>query len=1062
MRLLRGLKANVSQITEPSLPSSSFGNGESKGTHELNTRSPVYSAETCKYTDLQVDLVKTQVKGKRSKKRKETHVKSVSEDEHKRGRPEDHTQRDDGPDCRQSCEGNHNKEIPLRSYDIYENNKCLEKMDYSGNNTPHLTSAKDGLPLDSSISSEHHEKEKRLSVHEASDFISSEDLKFIKSDINLLKNQEHLDVSMSNHTTGLTSSKTVDDKGDPPVYKDSQLLAHLDLYAPDTMDPFVDSEIPKESTFTINEKLNSAQKSTCTVKDKINSPGISVSEKCVTESQLKDEMVIADNSEKSDSDPAGQEIDSSMMALLLPQAFPLLKTFTRKKKHKKMNLQEERKGTDHGHKDQPPAKSLEQMQGKKPGVDVNVPDKVYTENFISEKQNENALFSSTCMSSAIPGSEDLTTVAPDSFENDQCEAKECSQAGQVHRAVKTDQSILGTGATLDAKTTSAVGFKHPVYRRKRGATEVVGSGNVSSKLIVDHVAQKGISGLKGGDSDANVSFMPICIDSRGDLVTEPCFTSNVSAIDSQIDKTRPDKQIHRHQTDRNLTGSNSTSSVIATVPPPQDDALTPEYKATSDVYGASLNCEEPSQASDYSELFEILDNVETKMVHNGEGVKDSLRSNMLTTMAPNDELENIFELVGCYMHPMPISMVMLRTKGNEVYICVLCGYLMEKDRKLLIYKASIKGENRGCPSFIGHTAIISPISNNASGRQILLDSSSLQFTPDGKCLVLLNHIKASYCREGSVDCQCSVCTSDSLEKNAVKVVQVKLGYVQVVCKLKTTMDVCCILVCEPSYLVASEEGGRMNLWTMNSQWSAPIDKCYLPTSDSKSNSIVGLKRIPNFPDLIVGHSAFGDFYLWDLRRRIIVSKFSAPGSSYLPFLPINLYRFPGQASSTTGACTKKQVADIIEETQRWSLDTENHASFPVKEDNLSLLLLMPSVLNLDLRNGHPYKDSGVSPVGCWSLTLLAKSKLVSENALDPSATIAGASAGYGIIGTSDGSLYIWELATGTKFRCLSHWKGATMSCLTADDSDSGAFAVAVDGNQLQVYAPGTSANRKHA
>ncbi|GKC62678.1 hypothetical protein Tco_1095276, partial [Tanacetum coccineum] len=38
---------------------------------------------------------------------------------------------------------------------------------------------------------------------------------------------------------------------------------------------------------------------------------------------------------------------------------------------------------------------------------------------------------------------------------------------------------------------------------------------------------------------------------------------------------------------------------------------------------------------------------------------------------------------------------------------------------------------------------------------------------------------------------------------------------------------------------------------------------------------------------------------------------------------------------------------------------------------------------------------------------------------------------------------------------------ATMSCLTADDSDSGAFAVAVDGSQLQVYAPGTSADRKH-
>ena len=48
------------------------------------------------------------------------------------------------------------------------------------------------------------------------------------------------------------------------------------------------------------------------------------------------------------------------------------------------------------------------------------------------------------MSSAIPGSEDLITVAPDSFENDQCEVKKCSQAGQVQGAVKTDQSTLGT------------------------------------------------------------------------------------------------------------------------------------------------------------------------------------------------------------------------------------------------------------------------------------------------------------------------------------------------------------------------------------------------------------------------------------------------------------------------------------------------------------------------------------------------------------------------------------------------------------------------------------------
>ncbi|GJU33973.1 phospholipase-like protein [Tanacetum coccineum] len=202
-------------------------------------------------------------------------------------------------------------------------------------------------------------------------------------------------------------------------------------------------------------------------------------------------------------------------------------------------------------------------------------------------------------------------------------------------------SVLGACAHLSALEQGVLMHRYVVEKRI-GFTLVLRTllvdmyakcGAIDDALVFREACKKETNwvlsirciGEKGRDGDANVSFMPICGDSRGDLVAEPCSTSNVSAIDSQINKTRPDKQIHRHQTDRNLTGSNSTSSVIA----------------TSYVYGASLNCEERSQASDYSELFEILDNVETKMVHNGEGVKDSLRSNMLTKMAPNDELENV-------------------------------------------------------------------------------------------------------------------------------------------------------------------------------------------------------------------------------------------------------------------------------------------------------------------------------------------------------------------------------------------------------------------------------------
>ncbi|KAK9074569.1 hypothetical protein SSX86_007167 [Deinandra increscens subsp. villosa] len=918
MRLLRGLKANVSQITEkPSLPS---GNEQSEGTHEHHT----------KYPDMQVNLVKVQGKERKSNKRKDIHVKSVGGPGPKRERAQDLIQSGHEPHCRQSFEGSHNDRILSSS------------SNSNGNNISHLLLAKEGMQFDSLISSNHLEKEKCLSVQEASNSIGSKDLIINEEGTKLLKSQENHDLLTFNCTPGLTAPKSVDEKGDLPLQKDSPMLDDGDIYAPDTMDPTFDStcnlevEISKESTCTLNENLNSSQ--------------ILVSEKCVTDCHLKDEMVVAagsDHSEKNDSDPVGHEISNSMMAVLLPRAVPLLKTFSRKKKKNlDVMVQKERKEVDHYLKDEHPAKSSEHLE--KLSGEAHMPDKP-TENFTFEKKNESVIFPSTSTGSAAPGLDDSATVAPDSFENDQCEIVDCSQDGQVQDAVKNDQNTFSIDLCTHEGLHEEVEVDAPC---------------VSSMLTIDHGAQKGM-------------------------------ISSIAGVD-------------------------------AAVPPHQEvDGL--------------ISVLQGQRISQY----------------------DNVHIDEEAEVVPNDELKNIFELVGCYMFPTPISMAMLRTKGNEVFVCVLCGYLMENHRTVFIYKAPIRGETRGCPSFIGHTTIISPTSSSASGRQIILDSSSLQFTPDGKLLVILNNVKAPYCREGSLNCGCSVCTSDCFEKNAVKIVQVKLGYVQVVCKLKTTSNVCSILVCQPSYLVASEESGKMNLWTMDSSWSAPTDQSYLSTSDCMPNCIVEIKKVPNFPALIVGHSAFGDFFLWDLTRRTLVSKFSAPRTSFLPFIPINLFRYPSQALSTSDACRKKQVEDIMKETQRWSLETDKHDSLPINEEHLSLVVLVASVPNLDPVDKYSFKDLGVSSAGSWSLTLLAKNKVISENALDPSATVVGASSGYGIIGTRDGSLYIWELSTGTKLGYLSRSIGATMSCLASDDSDSGAFAVAVDGSQLRIYAPGTLPNKKH-
>lgn len=82
------------------------------------------------------------------------------------------------------------------------------------------------------------------------------------------------------------------------------------------------------------------------------------------------------------------------------------------------------------------------------------------------------------------------------------------------------------------------------------------------------------------------------------------------------------------------------------------------------------------------------------------------------------KVELNYELLGCYVHPMSISSVLLRTKGNEIYICVLCGLLRDRDRNLLIYKLAIKEPRVGFPSFVGHTSITFPILKDYIGREV--------------------------------------------------------------------------------------------------------------------------------------------------------------------------------------------------------------------------------------------------------------------------------------------------------------------------------------------------------
>ncbi|KAA8532878.1 hypothetical protein F0562_033005 [Nyssa sinensis] len=486
-------------------------------------------------------------------------------------------------------------------------------------------------------------------------------------------------------------------------------------------------------------------------------------------------------------------------------------------------------------------------------------------------------------------------------------------------------------------------------------------------------------------------------------------------------------------------------------------------KDNSDLPDTSVSCIEKSQACADKELLKHqnlnnsvswLQNQGTSSCDDSVEVKEGSNLKPHMNVELDNDLESIVEFVGCYVHPTPISSVLLSTKGNEIYICVLCGMSVDKDRTLFMYKVPVKEQSIGpvgCPSFVGHTPIDFPLSRDAFGREIALDNSGLQFTPDGQCLVLLNSIKAPYCREGKMHCPCSACALDCFEKNAVKIVQVKLGYVSVMTKLKTVDNVHCILVCEPNYLVGVEESGKLHLWIMNSTWSAQTEEYDLPTSDCMSPGIVELKRIPKCAALVVGHNGLGEFSLWDISKRILVSSFSSPSTSAFQFLPISLFEWERRGPTFIDSDGKDHINEIMAATKKsFSKQGENHVFLPLDGEDIAIWLLVSTISDFDVQNDCQSSDCKINPAGWWRLALLVNNMVILGSALDPRAAGIGASGGRGIIGTCDGLVYMWELSTGAKLGDLHYFNGAGVSCVATDDSRYGPLAVA-SGSQLLVY-----------
>ncbi|KAL5725790.1 hypothetical protein ACHQM5_008894 [Ranunculus cassubicifolius] len=403
------------------------------------------------------------------------------------------------------------------------------------------------------------------------------------------------------------------------------------------------------------------------------------------------------------------------------------------------------------------------------------------------------------------------------------------------------------------------------------------------------------------------------------------------------------------------------------------------------------------------------------------------------------------ELLGCYCQPAPILSVAISTQGNDIHICVLCGILEDRLRTIFIYKIPVNDPRKGHPLFLGYTSIMLPISKYNFSGEISFARFPLQFTPDGRWLVLCNNFKAPQCREQNLNCQCSLCTTNCFEESAVKIVHLNHGYVSLMTNLKTEESIRSILVCEPSHLIALDKNGRMQVWAMNSLWSERVEEFILPSLDHMLSCIVEIKKSPKYPYLVIGHNGFGDFGLWDISKRVILSRFSAPTNCIFQFIPVGLFSWK-QGSARADLNVEEQIKGILGSTEKQFSEISKDLDY----EDIAVWLLVSCVCDSEVSYDHQATTDNMYGDGSWRLALLVDNMVILGNTLDPRASNADSSEGCGIIGTQDGLVYIWELSTGITLADLHHFESGKISCISSDPN-SDAFAVAGDENQLLIY-----------
>ncbi|KAL6983308.1 hypothetical protein U1Q18_016697 [Sarracenia purpurea var. burkii] len=669
-RLLRELVANVGGIAERSLLSSTSLNGDLETEHHSQCK------ESGNNPDLLSCFARPQIKGKRNRKEKTLNSNLVSGACLKKLRPKDEMHKIDTTGPRQGTQSYLNGGTSMtccavnQENDIYINPRALAasiSLETAVERENNLFG--DGLLLEEEVpplkeSSLVGYKNlvstgtfSNLSMHDQP--LKGENNWFGRRNI---LNFSQLDRSEDAEIQMLGSSFLSEDKdGEAPVTKDTENVNDMDLCAPDSLDIQHESSSDAQPSSLKETSLNG--------KNELVSGNVVISEGLEPELHPLEEIVTLNaSSEKSDVDSVGQEITNSMMTVLLPRALPLLKTFSRKNK------------TTRNSSEISPCREQHQKENNGTGHHEDIASlEVHTQSCpLDQPQKEKMHILNTDSGSVVPILCQNGSGVPDSIKNDQSgsDVAEPGLAAICESRSKSDTSKVAAG--VDASNQSSICH--------------VGA---DSKYVCSYSKGPVISIGRPNNGDILISESASgCMPSNENVF----LTCNKDMCRRQDDKL---ESFEIHSKEKNLTNSLNCSKGKSHA---QVDEELPRHP----------NIVDASNSVSWLQKQGMSFSVNNSEVARGSSLKPQMN------IGHNDKPERIVESVGCYVHPLPVSMVLLNsnTKENEIYICVLCGVLADKRRTLFMYKISLKEQRLGCPSSIGHTPMLLPISRDAFGREV--------------------------------------------------------------------------------------------------------------------------------------------------------------------------------------------------------------------------------------------------------------------------------------------------------------------------------------------------------